>query len=123
MTDTAFYERAASTAKRMLSKFGAPAVLSRDGGGGAYNPATSQVEGGGTQTWNCTAAVLAYRAQDIDGTLIQAGDSRVLIAPDIATVPETGDVVNVAGRTLTVVRVATTAPAGTVVLYEAQGRG
>lgn len=117
------YARPAATAKRLLTKFGAPAVLSRDGGDGAYNPATGQVEGGGTQTLECTAAVLAYRAQDIDGTLIQAGDSRVLIAPDIATVPETGDVVNVAGRTLTVVRVATTAPAGPVVLYEVQARG
>lgn len=117
------YQRMAQTAKRLLTKFGATAVLSRDGGDGAYNPATGQVEGGGTQTWDCTAAVLAYRAQDIDGTLIQAGDSRVLIAPDIATVPETGDVVNVAGRTLTAIRVAVTAPAGIAVLYDVQARG
>lgn len=117
------YQRMAQTAKRLLTKFGATAVLSRDGGDGTYNPATGQVEGGGTQTWDCTAAVLAYRAQDIDGTLIQAGDSRVLIAPDIATVPETGDVLNAAGRRLTVIRVSVTAPAGTVVLFEVQARG
>lgn len=117
------YQRMAQTATRLLAKFGAPAVLSRDGGTGVYNPQTGQVEGGGTQTWDCTAAVLTYSAKDIDGSLIEAGDSRVLIAPDIATVPETGDVVNVAGRTLTVVRVAVTAPAGTVVLYDVQARG
>jgi len=117
------YQRMAQTAKRLLTKFGAPAVLSRDGGTGVYDPSTGQVVGGGTQTWDCTAAVLAYHAQDIDGTLIQAGDSRVLIAPDIATVPETGDVVNVAGRTLTAIRVAVTAPAGIVVLYDVQARG
>lgn len=117
------YARPAATAKRLLTKFGAPAVLSRDGGDGAYNPATGQVEGGGTQTWDCTAAVMAYRAQDIDGTLIQAGDSRVLIAPDVATVPETGDVLNATGKTLTVVRVETLAPAGTVLRYDVQARG
>lgn len=117
------YPRIAETAERLLVKFGTSAVLSREGGDGAYNPATGKVEGGGTQTWDCTAAVLACRAQDIDGTLIQAGDSRVLIAPDIATVPETGDVVTVAGRTLTVTRVAVTAPAGIAVLYDVQARG
>ena len=46
------YQRMAQTAKRLLTKFGAPAVLSREGGDGTYNPATGQVEGGGTQTWD-----------------------------------------------------------------------
>ena len=122
MTDTVFYRRAVNTAKRTLSKKGAPAVLSREGGDGVYDPSSGTVVGG-TQTFECTAAVLNYSAKDVDGSLIEAGDSRVLIAPDIDTVPETGDVVNVAGRTLTVVRVATTAPAGTVVLFEVQARG
>ena len=117
------YQRMAQTAKRLLTKFGAPAVLSREGGDGVYDPATGQVEGGGTQTWDCTAAVLNYDAKDIDGSLIQAGDSRVLIAPDVATVPETGDVLNATGKTLTVVRVETLAPAGTVLRYDAQARG
>lgn len=121
MTDSAFYRRAQGTAGKMLARFGAAGTLTRIVEG-VYDPTTGSASTTG-QTWLCTAAVLAYDAKDIDGTLIQAGDSRVLVAPSIETAPQTGDVVAVAGKVLTVVRVSETAPTGIVALYEVQARG
>jgi len=122
MTDTAIYTSAAATAKRLLSKFGAPAWLHHpDGGSGIYDPNTGTVTAA-TTAYPCTAAVLNYSAKDIDGTLVLAGDAKVLIAPDVGQAPEANDKIVTADRQMTVVRCSPVAPAGVVVLYEVQVR-
>lgn len=123
MTDAAFYSRATATAVRLLQKFGAAGSLTRpDAGNGAYNPETGETTPT-AQTFGCMAAVLDYDAKAIDGTLIRAGDARVLVAPSKEFTPQEGDVFAVAGRSLTAIRVSTLAPAGFTVLHEVQARG
>lgn len=119
MTNTAFYQRAAATARRLLDKFGASGVVKRASAVG-YDPATGGT-GDGESVQACTAAVVSYDAKEIDGTNIRAGDARVLIAP--TATPIAGDVIEVAGRRLVVINVNTVAPAGLVVLHDVQARG
>lgn len=123
MTNAAFYQRAAATARRLLDKFGASGAITRTTAGGGYDPATGGTGGGGggESVQACTAAVVSYDAKEIDGTNIRAGDARVLIAP--TATPIAGDVIEVAGRRLVVINVNTVAPAGLVVLHDVQARG
>lgn len=123
MTDAAFYSRATATAVRLLQKFGAAGSLTRaDAGSGAYDPNTGTTSTT-ARAFGCTAAVLDYDAKAIDGTLIRAGDARVLVAPSKEFTPQEGDMFTVAGRSLTAIRVSTLAPAGFTVLHEVQARG
>lgn len=123
MMDTAFYQRSAATASRLLSRFGAPAVMHRSAGQGHYNPETGAVEGGNAQSWPCVVLIEDYSAQDIDGTLIQASDRRLSVAPGIAEIPKPGDVFDLPSGRVTAVRVMPLAPAGIAALYEVQARG
>lgn len=96
-------------------------VAHPDGGSGIYDPNTGTVTAA-TTAYPCTAAVLNYSAKDIDGTLVLAGDAKVLIAPDVGQAPEANDKIVTADRQMTVVRCSPVAPAGVVVLYEVQVR-
>ena len=116
------YARTASSAVKLLTKFGAAATLRRKTGESQYDPVTATV----APSWvelPCTVAMVNYSIKDIDGTLIQASDRRLLVAPDVKEAPQTGDVFVVNGVELTVIRSTPTAPAGKVVLYDVQVRG
>lgn len=117
---TAFnYAKTAATATRLLERFGASATL-KVVTGSAYDPATGTTTP--TYTSNSTtAAVFDYDAKYIDGTLILVGDKRAYLAP--AHVPKQGDKLAWQSVDYTVVAVKAVAPAGVVVLYEAQIRG
>jgi hypothetical protein len=61
-----------------------------------------------TQTRTCEGIIEDYDDGQIDGTLVQDGDRRVLlIAASIqeGAIPEPGDQITIEGQTLTVVRV------------------
>jgi len=116
------YARTAASAVKLLTKFGAAATLRRKTGEAQYDPATATV----VPSWvelPCTVAMVNYSIKDIDGTLIQASDRRLLVAPDVKEAPQTGDVFVVNGVELMVIRSTPTAPAGKVVLYDVQVRG
>jgi len=116
------YARPAATAKRLLTRFGQVVTIKRTTPG-AYDPATGTVSGG-TVGYSCAGAVMNYASRDIDGTLVQRGDVRVLLAPDAAFEPKPGDTVTLADTTvLTVINSRATKPAGLAVLYEIQARG
>ncbi len=66
------YPATAATATRLLKRFGAPAVLGRDGPA-VYDPTTGTVAPT-PLTFPTTAAVFAYAQKYIDGTLILQGD-------------------------------------------------
>ena len=107
------YARPAATAKRLLTRFGQVVTIKRTTPG-AYDPATGTVSGG-TVGYSCAGAVMNYASRDIDGTLVQRGDVRVLLAPDAAFEPKPTE--------LTVINAEATKPAGSPVLYEVQARG
>lgn len=116
------YAKTAATATRLLQRFGQSATLKRETGT-RYDPATGAMVAVAAEC-PCIAAVLDYTARDIDGTLIQQGDKRVLIGPYINLTPQAGDVIELStGASVTVIAVTTTAPAGRAVLFDAQCRG
>ena len=113
------YANTAATALRLLTRFGTAATV-KVYGGTAYDPATGTT----TPTYAdvaTTAAVFDYDQKYIDGTLILAGDKRAYLAP--AHAAKQGDKLAWQSVDYTVVAVKAIAPAGVVVLYEAQLRG
>lgn len=116
------YRKMSTTAKRLLTRFGQAVTVQRTTTGG-YDPLTGTVTGGASG-YTCHGAVMNYRNQDIDGTLIMRGDVRVLLAPDAGFAPNPGDKVTLAaGGEMTVISAKQTHPSGFPVLYEVQCRG
>lgn len=72
----------------------------------------------------------AYRASQIDGTLIQAGDKKFILSAlrsDLSTPlspePQTGDKLTVGGRDWLIMAVEPLAPAGLSIMFTLQLRG
>lgn len=113
------YAATAATASRLLARFGAPCLLARQTTG-VYDPATGSAA---VSTINlaATACVFDYPSGYVDGTLIQVGDRRAYMTPELE--PKAGDKFTWASRDLTITSVKPIAPAGAAVLYEANVRG
>lgn len=110
------YSRPAATVKRLLDRYGQSGELSRVLESGEYDPMNGPVQT--TQSSACTAALLEFDNRQIDGELIQAGDRRALIAPDVNFEPMAGDSLTVGVEVLRVVKNRPVAPAGVVVLHD-----
>ena len=116
-----FYDDLAEAASELLEEFGTGLVLKRVTSG-AYDPATGDVAN--TETTHAGfGAAFDYESRDIDGTKIKAGDHRILIGVAGMAEPEADDRVTISGRTFTVVRSRTLAPAGVPVVFDVQARG
>lgn len=117
---TAFdYAAMATTALRLLARFGASATVASKSSG-AYNASTGVSTVTSTNN-TTTAVVLDYAAKYIDGTLILQGDKRAILASTVA--PKQGDTLTFSGETYRFVAVTPIAPAGTPVAYDCQVRG
>jgi len=112
------YVRSSATAHRLITRFGWAAILRRIANSGdGWNPAQSNTD------YTVTCAVMQYATREIDGTLVQAGDRRIIISPNgLEIEPTTRDKLIVGGETYQILRVEKMAPAGTAVYYEAQCR-
>ena len=113
------YANTASTALRLLTRFGASASIKRQTAG-AYVPATGSAVVTPT-TLVTTACVFDYPQKYVDGTLILAGDKQAYLAS--TPTPKQGDVLTWQSVDYTVINIKAVSPAGTPVLYEAQLRG
>ena len=73
---------------------------------------------------SATAVVTTFDESQIDGSMVEANDRRVLIAgADLDTAPEPGNTKILIGRvTYSVINVRTVSPGGTVLLYIIQAR-
>ncbi len=123
MTD---YAKTAARADQSLRRKGGIVVLRRVETGvydpdlGAAPTITTDYEGTGVK--------INYEAENIDGTLIQAGDQQLLLSPlqrnglPMPT-PATADLVLFGGASYTVKAVGTTAPVDVAVLHTLQLRG
>lgn len=117
-----FYTRIRATADRMLKGKGQSLTLTRNTAG-AYNPATGESTVT-TTTQTGTGAVFDYGTKNIDGTLIQAGDKKLLLsafnsAGAALTAPVINDTVTIGGVVYTIVEpLKTVAPGGIVCLYD-----
>jgi hypothetical protein len=118
------YARSQQTAERLIKRFGQTGAIRKTtaGSGDPWNP------GAGTAADTpCTLAITNYSERDRDGTLIQQGDRKAIVAPKhngalLSVVPENGDQLVVDGVPYQIVNIDRIAPAGTVVLYEIQIR-
>ena len=68
-------------------------------------------------TQSAYGVALDYRTADIDGTLIQRGDKRLLVKGDI-TIPQEGEKITVNSVVWVIKAIKQISPAGTTVLHE-----
>lgn len=124
---SAFYDRMASTALRLIERFGQSITISRIVPG-EYDPETGETSGDTTESQAGQAVLMAYTAKDAGegfepGTLIRAGDKKVMLAAkDLSWAPAAGDTVLAQGVTWQIVNVKANNPAGTPLTYEMQAR-
>jgi hypothetical protein len=106
------YARMHATALRLIDKFGQVGMLRKLALGAS--PVDAPI----------TIAVLDYKAFDIDGTRVLAGDRLIYVAPQGVDAIKPGNVIlDAAAKPYQVVDVKIISPAGIVVYYEVQGRG
>lgn len=121
-----FYERMQQTANKMLKGKGQSLTLTRQTAG-AYNTSL----GAATVTTTTQAAygaVFEYGYENIDGTLIKAGDKQLLLSAlntsgASLTAPALNDTVTIGGVVYTITQIKPMSPAGTVVMYDCNLRG
>jgi len=116
------YSEIADTADEMLEEFGQIVTLTHITIS-EYVPGKDILSSKSTQTG--TGVIVDWDAKQIDGTLIQVGDKKLLLSPlntagTNLTAPVLGDTVtDTAGVVYTLVApLKTVSPAGTVVLFE-----
>ena len=114
------YTKTAATAKKLLDKFGAACVFSRTTGA-ALDPATGTVSGGTVSTITGSGVRVDYAQSEIDGTVIQRSDFKVLFE-GLAGVPLTGDKLLFGGLSYRVMTSRPLSPAGVDVIYTVQVR-
>lgn len=114
-----FYEGKAKSALSMLQKRGQKIMVKQEKPG-EYDPATGR-SGVIVSQKAAYGAVFGYKQGDIDGTLVQASDRRVLL--DASANIKVGDRLIVGPDELTAINVSPFSPGGVVVYYEVQARG
>ena len=115
-----FYSGLAAVASRLLASKGQSVSFSRVTGG-SKNAATGITSGGSTSTYSGNGAGFGYNRSEIDGTIIQSGDIR-LILEAVSTTPEPNDECTYDSVDYRVMSVKETSPGGTVTHYELQLR-
>lgn len=82
-----------AVATRLLSLYGEALTVTRVTEG-AYNPDDSGVTDGTTTTFTTYGTTYDYIASEVDGTVIQRGDVKLVVQPT-AIAPLTGDVITI----------------------------
>lgn len=110
------YASTKGTADRLINSFGASLAFSRETGE-TFDPSTGQTTGT-TETFNRDVVWTEYRNQEIDGTTVQRGDARLLVAGEV----EIGDKVTKNNTEWRILDVSPLQPADLAVIYIAQAR-
>jgi len=124
---SAFYDRMAATALRLIERFGLTATLS-EVTPGEYDPVTGVETGGATLTQTGQLILLDYTAQEAGiinaaGSLVQQGDKKIMLAAKgLAWAPTMTTTILADGLTWTIINIKSTNPAGTPLVYELHGR-
>ena len=124
---SAFYDRMAATALRLIERFGLTATLS-EVTPGEYDPVTGVETGGATLTQTGQLILLDYTVQEAgiinaSGSLVQQGDKKIMLAAKGLEWPPTMTTTVLAdGLTWTIINIKSTNPAGTPLVYELHGR-
>lgn len=124
---SAFYDRMAATALRLIERFGQTATLT-EVTAGEYDPVTGIDSEPETLTQPGQVILLDYTVQEAGiinaaGSLVQQGDKKILLAAKgLAWVPTMTTTVLAGGLTWTIINIKATNPAGTPLIYELHGR-
>lgn len=121
------YDEIAADALAAIEEAGQAVTLNIPGSGGGYVPGVGVVPANPAMTAEGIGVLLDYAQREIDGTNIQHGDQKLLLAPQIEAIPTTEHTVTVMhlgeSKTFSIKHVAAVAPAGVPVLYILQLRG
>lgn len=115
----AFYNRMASVATRLLTKFGATVTVSRTTGE-TYDEIAETMSGGSVTTYSPKGLLVEYDDSLIDGTRIQKGDKMAIL--DNTVKPASDDLLTVDEEQWNVVRWKTIKPSTVAVVYFVQVR-
>jgi len=101
------------TAKRLIDKFGRDvSLITQTQSGTDYAPTITEI------TTIIKAVITTFNTKEIDGTLIQASDKKILTYDKIK--PE--QIISIDGQRLSIVNVDTVAPGDTKIIYKGQLR-
>ena len=114
-----FYSGLAGTVTGLITKFGVAVTFTRPTTG-AFDPILGDAAGSPT-TYTGIGAKFNYKAREINGTLIQAGDIK-LICNALATAPAIDDRVTLDGVDYRIINITSVKPADTIVAYFLQVR-
>ncbi|MEN0115433.1 MAG: hypothetical protein AAGD15_01815 [Agrobacterium cavarae] len=94
------YARLQATAERLISKFGQVGAVKR------ISPPDPVMGGDGTETAYAAKLVpMTYKANEIDGTVIQNGDVQLYISSvGLAITPAPGDLADCNGKTYRIIK-------------------
>lgn len=123
---SAFYDRMSATALNLIARFGQTITL-RDTVPGEYDPVTGGSTPETTADQPAQAILQDYALQQAgmsyaEGTVIQQGDKKILVAAQGLTPPQLTTTVIADGENWTIVNIKEINPAGTPLVYELQGR-
>lgn len=122
---SAFYDRQAATAQRLLAQFGQPVTVSRVTGG-TEDPLTGEMTGQTPENYTPNGVLLNYSGREAGeardaGNEIRTSDRKLLLAPfDVD--PVVTDSVTADGSEWTIINIKPLRPAGQTLLHEIQVR-
>lgn len=111
----------------LLREHGYDLTFRRPSNGGSYNPATGAVSGGSNDDETARVVFLNYTSRDIDGTLVQRGDRKAVMAATyngaaLSKTPQIDDELRGEGDAVRIVSVQTIKSGSTVLAYICQAR-
>lgn len=111
----------------LLREHGYDLTFRRPANGGSYSPATGAVTGGSNSDETARVVFLNYTSRDIDGTLVQRGDRKAVMAATyngttLSKTPQIDDELRGEGDAVRIVSVQTIKSGSTVLAYICQAR-
>jgi len=122
-----FYEDMAGMANEMIAEFGQAVTLSVTTPG-RYDTKTGRSWGPTTSTTHCRGIDRAYKADEIDDTLVKRGDKRLIVSPRDASgaaldqPTANGRATLADGSSWTIMAVEPIRPGGSAIIYIVQLR-
>lgn len=111
----------------LLREHGYDLTFRRPLNGGAYSPATGAITGGANADETARVVFINYRSGDVDGTFIQRGDRKAIMAATyngaaLTKTPQLDDELRGEGDAVRIISVQTIKSGATVLAYICQAR-
>lgn len=111
----------------LLREHGYNLTFRRPNNGGSYNAATGAITGGTNADEMARVVFLSYTARDIDGTLVQRGDRKAVMAATyngtaLTKTPQIDDELRGEGDAVRIVSVQTIKSGASILAYICQAR-